>query len=48
MKKGKIEKRNGKFHVLLGIVDLGPLGNAPNWSQGFDTEKEAKEYGLKN
>tara|TARA_R110000803_G_scaffold54078_4_gene110696 strand:+ start:6944 stop:7090 length:147 start_codon:yes stop_codon:yes gene_type:complete len=48
MKKGKIENRGGKFHVLLGLVDLGPFGKAPNWSQGFDTEEEAKEYGLKD
>jgi|TARA_R110000823_G_scaffold303526_1_gene424926 hypothetical protein len=48
MKKGKIKIKNGKFHVLLGLVDLGMLGMAPNWSKGFDTEEEAKKYGLKN
>jgi hypothetical protein len=46
--KGKIYKlKENKYSLVIGIIDLGALGKAPNCVD-FKTRKEAEEYWEKN
>jgi hypothetical protein len=48
MEEGKIYKlKENKYRLVIGIIDLGALGKAPNCVE-FKTRKEAEEYWEKN